>query len=509
MSKMLMLVISAFIVVFCGLVVADEHSHVYEVASWPLGLFEWRRLGAGCSMVNSVGPVDNRQETYEYFQLPYCPGPIKVKHHHESLAEALLGVSLANSGIDIGFKKTVANATICKRALKDKEITIFRYAVGLSYYYQMYIGIIWIIECFVEPIKDDLPIYDYVGENDENGGAYIYTHRHFVITYNDNWSENESDKLLPVPAGKSELNVEFTYSVTWKPTTDKFETRFLKSEMFFEHKIHWFSIFNSFMMVVFLLGLVVVVLLRTLKRDLARYDKEQSLLELERDLPSHLAFAVLGTGLQLAILVFAVLLYAVSGDYYVEQAKTLSASFLYAVTSIVSGYYTGSFYTKYGGKNWVRLIFVTSSLWPGVVSILVLGINFIAIAKSSSRAIRFGSMIAVLCIWIFCVFPLVLMGVILGRNWSGDPNFPCRINPIPRPIPDQIWYTQPVALIMLAGMLPFASVFIEMYFVFSSFWKLKYYMFSFMMLVFVILVVSTACIAIVSTCKAIFFRTQF
>ncbi|KAJ3210131.1 hypothetical protein HDU67_005632 [Dinochytrium kinnereticum] len=221
--------------------------------------------------------------------------------------------------------ETVANATICKKVMKEKDFNIFRYAVSLSYYYQMFI--------------DDLPLYDFVGEKDENGGSYLYTHRHFMINYNGNQIISvkiESDKLLPIPQGKSEKTVDFTYSVTWKSTTDKFETRFLKSEMFFEHKIHWFSIFNSFMMVVFLLGLVVVVLLRTLKRDLARYDKEQSLLELERDLvdeygwkqvhgdvfrsPSHLTLlsAVLGTGLQLFILVFAVLLFAVSGDYYVE-----------------------------------------------------------------------------------------------------------------------------------------------------------------------------------------------
>ena len=36
-------------------------------------------------------------------------------------------------------------------------------------------------------------------------------------------------------------------------------------------QIHWFSIFNSFMMVMFLTGLVTIILMRTLKRDYARY----------------------------------------------------------------------------------------------------------------------------------------------------------------------------------------------------------------------------------------------
>ena len=50
-------------------------------------------------------------------------------------------------------------------------------------------------------------------------------------------------------------------------------------------QIHWFSIFNSFMMVIFLTGLVSMILMRTLRADYARYTaKEDDDLEaLERD----------------------------------------------------------------------------------------------------------------------------------------------------------------------------------------------------------------------------------
>ena len=43
---------------------------------------------------------------------------------------------------------------------------------------------------------------------------------------------------------------------------------------FFEHQIHWFSIFNSFMMVIFLMGIVSLILMRTLRKDYAKYVKE-------------------------------------------------------------------------------------------------------------------------------------------------------------------------------------------------------------------------------------------
>ena len=42
-------------------------------------------------------------------------------------------------------------------------------------------------------------------------------------------------------------------------------------------QIHWFSIFNSFMMVIFLVGLVSMILMRTLRKDYARYSKEDDL----------------------------------------------------------------------------------------------------------------------------------------------------------------------------------------------------------------------------------------
>ena len=43
------------------------------------------------------------------------------------------------------------------------------------------------------------------------------------------------------------------------------------SRMLAGAQIHWFSIFNSFMMVIFLTGLVSMILLRTLRADYARY----------------------------------------------------------------------------------------------------------------------------------------------------------------------------------------------------------------------------------------------
>ena len=79
----------------------------------------------------------------------------------------------------------------------------------------------------------------------------------------------------------------------------------------------------------------------------------------------------------------------------------------------------------------------------------------------------------VLVIWAFIAFPLTTLGTIVGRNWSGTPDNPCRVKTIPRPIPAKKWYLTPPVIAIMGGLLPFGSIFIEMYFIFTSFWNYK------------------------------------
>jgi len=50
---------------------------------------------------------------------------------------------------------------------------------------------------------------------------------------------------------------------------------------------------------------------------------------------------------------------------------------------------------------------------------------------------------------------------------SSEKDFPCRINSTKRPILHTKWYTRPEALATFSGVLPFGSIFIEMYFIFT------------------------------------------
>jgi len=483
--------------VILSLADGDEHNHVYEdseeVVLW----------------MNTVGPYHNRQETYEYFSLPFCPGPKKqISHYHETIGEALQGVELEFSGLDIDYKKDMQKTTYCDITLSEENFQAFAYAVKNHYWYQMYI--------------DDLPIWGIVGEIDEGGeGYYIWSHKKFDIGYNENQIVDvnlTSEAKVKLHAG---AKISFSYEIKWHKSKVVFTDRFDKylDPNFFQHRIHWFSIFNSFMMVIFLVGLVSMILMRTLRKDYARYSKEDDLDEMERDLgdeygwkqvhgdvfrpPSYpvLFSALIGTGYHIVIVTLCVIVFAILGELYTERGSMLSTSiFVYAATAPINGYFGGSLYARSGGKLWIKQMFLSAFMLPSLICGTAFFINFIAIYYHASRAIPIGTMLAVACICLFVILPLTVVGTVLGRNMAGQPNYPCRINAVPRPIPEKKWFMEPGVIIAMGGILPFGSIFIEMYFIFTSFWAYKiYYVYGFMLLVFIILAIVTICVTIVCT----------
>ncbi|KAF9167311.1 hypothetical protein DFQ26_004952 [Actinomortierella ambigua] len=488
------------VMLLASLVVADEHSHRY-------GEFEDVVVWA-----NTVGPINNRQETYEYFQLPYCKGSGTVEHRHETLGEALLGMELVNSGIPIKFKRNYAGQSICgTKTLTLEEIKTFHYAVANEYWFQYFI--------------DDLPVWGMVGKVDKaTNEVFLYTHVRFEIHYNKDqivFAKVIPDTTVQLDLRSNVQKVDFTYSVQWDTSDTEFKDRFqhyLDSD-FFENKIHWFSICNSLMMVLFLTGFASALWIRYLRRDFARYDKEVGLNDFDHDLgddygwkqihgdvfrpPANLmTFAVfLGTGHQLAWTSFFAILYTIFGQEWTERASILTATiFIYAFMAPISGYTAASTYSKYGGRDWVKAMLMTASFWPGTVGVVTGLNNAIAIYYTSSRAIPFGTMMALLSIWLFITLPLTFIGTIIGRHYAGQGNFPCRVHPIPRQIPEKVWYAEPIVVIAMGGILPFASIFIEIYFLFTSFWSYKvYYVYGFMLLVFAIVILVTACVTVVST----------
>lgn len=463
--------------------------------------------------VNKVGPYYNPQETYNYYSLPFCMlGAELPVHKWGGLGEVLEGNELIDSQIDIKFKKDIERSPICNIEMDALKAQEFKDAIENTYWFEFFM--------------DDLPLWGFVGEyNPEMKGDskhLLYSHKNFVVKYNKdqiiqvNLTQDSPQRLIP---GKT---LELTYSVSWLETNITFARRFdaYLDYPFFEHQIHWFSIFNSFMMVIFLTGLVSMILMRTLRNDYAKYAREEDDLEtLERDVneesgwklvhgdvfrsPRNLVLlsALVGTGAQLSALILLVILLAIVGMLYVGRGAIVTVFIVcYAFTSFIAGYVSGSLYGRNDGKHWIKSMLLTASFFPFMCFGIGFVLNIVAISYRSLAAIPFGTMVVVFIIWAFISFPLALLGTVIGRNWSGAPDNPCRVKTIPRPIPEKKWYLTPSVISLMGGLLPFGSIFIEMYFVFSSFWNYKvYYVYGFMLLVFLILIIVTMCVTIVGT----------
>ncbi|CAP28227.1 Protein CBG08396 [Caenorhabditis briggsae] len=479
------------------LVEADEHDHLYEVDE---EVVLW---------MNTVGPYSNRQETYTYFSLPFCKGDKKeIGHYHETMGESLLGVELEFSGLDIKFRTNTKKTVVCQKKLTETDYKTLLYAIQNSYYYQMYL--------------DDMPIWGMVGEIDNSVSPptyKLYTHKRLDIGYNDKQVVDinlTTDGRVDIRPG---AELTFTYEVQWTKSEIDFTKRFDKylDPSFFQHRIHWFSIFNSFMMVVFLVGLVWMILVRTLRKDYARYQKEDSLDDLDADLGDEYGWkqvhgdvfrppslpllfsSCIGAGYHVFTVAVITTILAIVGEFYTERGSLLSAAiFVYAACSPVNGYAGGSMYARFGGRHWIKQMLLGAFLLPSMVCGVAFLINFIAIYYHASRAIPFTIMLAVTAICLFVILPLTLVGTVIGRNMAGTADYPCRVNAVPRPIPDKKWFVQPWLITLAGGVLPFGSIFIEMYFIFTSFWAYKiYYVYGFMLLVTIILSIVTVCVTIV------------
>ncbi|XP_033096122.1 transmembrane 9 superfamily member 2-like [Anneissia japonica] len=303
------------------------------------------------------------------------------------------------------------------------------------------------------------------------------------------------------------LSVSYSYSVRF---VEQKATRWASRwdyilESMPHSNIQWFSIMNSLVIVLFLSGMVAMIMLRTLHKDITRYnqmDTEEAQEEFGWKLVHGDVFrpprrgmllsVFLGSGMQIFVMTFITLIFACLGFLSPANRGALMTCVLvlYVLLGTPAGYVSARIYKTFGGEKWKSNVILTAFLIPSVVFAVFFIMNLVLWIYGSSAAIPFTTLVALLALW-FCVStPLTFFGAYFGYK-NRPIEVPVRTNQIPRQIPEQSFYTRPLPGIVMGGILPFGCIFIQLFFILNSIWSHQfYYMFGFLFVVALILVIT-------------------
>ncbi|XP_058515365.1 uncharacterized protein LOC131478809 [Ochotona princeps] len=310
-------------------------------------------------------------------------------------------------------------------------------------------------------------------------------------------------------------DIAFTYDVLWQKSSTPWSQRwdaYLKNARD-SPIIHWFSIVNSLVVVLLLSGIVAMIMLRVLYRDIAKYNEllvdedeaeETGWKLLHGDVfrkPPHstVLAALAGSGMQLIGMAFVTVVFAglgvVSPAYRGSLLQTMLL--LWTVMGAAAGYTSARLYKMFKSTHWKMTTIRTALMFPGVVFAIFFLLNLVLWIQKSSAAVSFSALLTLLMLWFGISTPPCFQGAYIGFR-QPPISLPVRINKIPRQIPQQPWFMQPVLCCLVGGALPFGYVsFSELFFLFSSIWQHRfYYLFGFLFLVLVILCVTCAEISI-------------
>ena len=310
-------------------------------------------------------------------------------------------------------------------------------------------------------------------------------------------------------------SIVFTYDVMWEESPTKWASRWDVYLKMTDPQIHWFSIVNSIMIVLFLTGMIAMIMMRTLHKDLVAYNQLDQSEEAQQEEtgwkliygevfrpPQHGGFlsVLVGTGVQVIAMTVLTLGFAVLGFLSPANRGGLMTALLllFVFMGVFAGYFATRTYSKlFHLTDWKKNTAMAATFFPGVCFSIFFVLNLFVWGQKSSGAVPFTTLLALLVLWFGISVPLVYIGSYFAfKNPEIKP--PVQVNSIPRMIPEQAWYMKPHLSILVGGVLPFGAVFIELFFIMSSVWLHQfYYAFAFLFLVFVILIITCAEITIV------------
>lgn len=494
--------------------------------------------------VNKLDSV-HTQLPYKYYSLPFCR-PDVIIDKVENLGEILRGDRIENSLYNISAKRNEDCKILCPKRMKYTQEEIKKFMEFIKYEYRVH----WIVDNL--PVATPKTLQDGEGKRitaydsgfplgkleKEDGKEFYYINNHVNIKLRYHVSpsyegirivgfEAEAESRYHEPndltcgdtavrqelIAKNDFEIVWSYSVNWESDPETpWANRWDKYLRNIDPQIHWFSIINSLMIVLFLTGMVAMIMMRTLHADFRRYNQMDPNEEAEEtgwklvhgdvfrppNRPMFLSVLV-GSGVQILGMTMVTMVFAVLGFLSPANRGGLMTAMvvLFIVMGVFAGYFSTRTYKMFRGQAWKKNTVMTSMAFPGTVFSIFFVLNLFIWGEKSSGAVPFSTLVALVALWFGISVPLVFFGSYFAYKKPIADN-PVRTNQIPRQIPEQVWYMSPIFSILMGGILPFGAVFIELFFILSAIWGHQfYYIFGFLFIVFIILILTCAEITIV------------
>ncbi len=361
--------------------------------------------------------------------------------------------------------------------------------------------------------------HSYSGWNEQDPKITSCTERNHPSVTIDPESKKTTERdenTIPPQEVQEGAEIVFTYDVTFRESPIRWASRW---DVYLQMKdgkgVHWFSVINSCLVVVFLSLMVGMLFLRALKRDISKYNLELDLESAENESEesgwklvhgdvfrpppnTQLLSVFIGAGFQLIGMTLVVMVFAVLGFLSPANRGGLMTTCLLLFTAM--GFFNGYFVARtakiFAIGDWKGITVKAAVTFPGIAFGIFFLLNLLAWEQKSAGAAPFTTLLSICGLWFLVSVPLTILGSYFGHK-KPPPEQPTRTNKIPRQVPHQKWYLNPYFTTLTGGILPFAAVFIELFFILSSIWHHQvYYVFGILSIVFAIVILTCAEIAI-------------
>lgn len=509
---------------------------------------------------------------YDFYDLPYtyCPEPKpdspfrRRRRERKNLGTRLQGRDMKLAPFQFHTKVNKGCTVQCASTMDTKTVRSMKKLIDGQYRIHLLLDRLPVLMRSKDynyavrgyPIGFQAP--DHI-EGLEGGAYYHFNHMKFTVTYHENTKQfngaritgfdvhpisfqhtngiaGELSEKTPIPTCDGEspvpndptqylklkesggmFNVVYSYEVEWVASnlewSDRWDVYFLSAP---DDDLHYFSIVNSLMIVLFLTGAIGSIMIRTLRKDIAVYNEMDSLEDSVEEsgwklvhgdvfrppqtMPMALSVLV-GTGAQICtafgITMLAAMLHLVNP---IQKGQTLTAILiLYVLCGCVAGYVSSRIYKFTDQKAWKLNMILTATALPGFFVILFMILNIWLSFVNAATAVSFFTIVKLFLLWTCVSAPTVFIGGAMGLK-APKIEVPTKTNQIARVVPEVQWHVKHHYTIPMGGILPFGSVCIELAFIMSALWLHQmYYVMGFLLAVLLILIATCAQVSIVLT----------